>query len=93
MTAWARLVGTLTDTWDIAEHVREADVVILDVHLPGPGLRTTVRAIRDVRPTARIVVTTAAPGDDVAAVVGHDPATTLVPKGDVDALLAALERP
>ena len=36
--------------------IRQPDIVLLDVQIPGDGVTTTVRRIRDVAPASRVII-------------------------------------
>jgi two-component system invasion response regulator UvrY len=71
----------------------EADVVVLDIAMPGPGIVETLRQVKAVRPQARSLVVTAYPEADYAVrVLRAGAAGYLTKDRSLDQLVDAVRR-
>jgi two-component system, NarL family, invasion response regulator UvrY len=71
----------------------EADVVVLDIAMPGPGIVETLRQVRTIRPRARSLVVTAYPEADYAVrVLRAGAAGYLTKDRSLDQLVDAVRR-
>lgn len=63
-----RLVGEATDGAELIDLAREtlADVVLLDISMPGPGFATVIRTLRRERPRLPILVLSGQPASQYA---------------------------
>ena len=71
----------------------DADVVLLDIAMPGPGIVETLRQVKAIRPRARLLVVTAYPEADYAVRVFRAGAAGYLTKDrSLDQLVDAVRR-
>ncbi len=88
--AGGTVVAALADGTEVLTWVHDVDVLLLDVHMPGPPLPDLVAAVRAANPRARVVVLTSVTQDEVEQLRHTLDVDDVVTKGDAAALGAAL---
>lgn len=91
-SAQAELVATANDGWQAIAAAEDADVLLLDATMPGPGLEETVRQIRQLHPTVSIVLVTGAARVDADRMAESAGIDLQASKGDVSGLLGILDQ-
>lgn len=84
------VVAALADGTDVAAWAPDVDVLLLDVHMPGPPLQDLVAAVRSANPRARLVVLTSVTQDELDHLRRTIDVDEVVTKGDAAALGAAV---
>lgn len=88
--AGGSVVAALGDGTEVLAWVHDVDVLLLDVHMPGPPLADLVSSVRTANPAAFVVVVTAAADDERQGLRSTLDVDDVVGKGDADALTAAI---
>lgn len=85
-----RLVGEASDGADLIELVRDtlADVVLLDISMPGPGFATVIRTLNKERPRLAVLVLSGQPASQYAVRVLRAGASGYVSKSSLSEELA-----
>jgi len=89
------VIGEAVDGWSLLEllHTTPADIVILDINMPGPGFRELIRKIRTEFPKVRVLVVSMYPEGELALEALRAGAAGYVNKAHAESeLLAAVRK-
>lgn len=90
-----KVVGEASDGQTLLDLIRKtpADLIVLDINMPGPGFRETIRAIRQQFPATQVLVVSMYPEGEIAVAALEAGAAGYVSKARAEPeLLAAMTK-